>query len=144
MTSHVKPHNFAVDNAKRTSPTVTRIYLTLGRFDRKRGQTYNAHLGSPDGERIVADALDVEFAACRALKARGVTGRVETWRAGSTSASLFINDIDEAAEMTVREDATRVVQRVKYRPWSGARVSSRQLDQTTDLHKHVVNKTPTV
>jgi hypothetical protein len=112
MTLHTKTRNIADPS---TSPT--RIYLTLGRFDRQRGQRFHAHLGAPDGERIVTDALDVEFAACRALKARGVTGRMETWWIGSSAAAVVIQDINEAAELTVREDATHPPSLARYRPW---------------------------
>jgi hypothetical protein len=112
MTLHSETRNTAD-----RSTSLTRVYLTLGRFDRQRGQRFNAHLGAPDGEQIVTDALDVEFAACRALKARGVTGRIETWWIGASAAALVIQDINEAAELTVREDATRAPSVVRYRPW---------------------------
>ena len=49
------------------------------------------------------DGLDVEFAACRALKARGVTGRLEIWRPGSALPDMLIADIAEAATWTIRE-----------------------------------------
>ena len=96
---------------------MTRIYLALGRFDRKRGQFYNALLGSPNGEQIVTDSFDVEFAACRALVARGVTGSLEVWHTGSEFAALRIRDIAKAASLTVREDERLVPSVVKYRPF---------------------------
>jgi hypothetical protein len=73
MTKHDKPRDLvhgATPSA--TPPTATRIYIAPGRLHRTRGRTYNALLGSPDGELIVSNALDVEYAACRALKARGI------------------------------------------------------------------------
>ena len=81
----------------------TRV-LTLGRFDKRRGQRYNAIF---NGERIVTDAIGVEYAACRVLAARGVTGRLETWRPGAPHASMVIRDIEEAAD-SVRENRARV------------------------------------
>jgi hypothetical protein len=104
MTMHAEPHLFAANSAMRSTPAVTRIFVTRGKFDRRLGQRYNAHLGSPDGEQIVTDALDVEFAACRALAARGVTGRMETWRPGSAHPDMLIADIAEAAAWTIREN----------------------------------------
>jgi hypothetical protein len=126
MKLHPKTRNLA-DRATRSSPPAIRVYLTLGRFDTERGQHYNAHLASPDGEQIVTDALDVEYAACRALKARGVSGRMETWWVGSTTAALLIHDIDEAAELTIREDATRALSIIRYRPFPGEAVAPRKL-----------------
>jgi hypothetical protein len=104
-------------------PTTTRVYLALGQFDRRRGQRYNCHLASLDGEQIVTDALDVEFAACRVLNLRGIGGRLEVWRHGSCCPSMIITDIEKAAEWTVREDATRSPSIVPYRQFPGVRTS---------------------
>jgi hypothetical protein len=106
----------AAHNNIRSVPT--RIYLASGKFDRRYGQRYDAHLGSPDGEKLVTNALDVEYAACRALRARGITGPMETWRPGSATPAMFIADIAEAATWTIREDERRGPSLVKYRAWS--------------------------
>jgi hypothetical protein len=121
---------FATDYATSLAPTATRVYLTRGKFDRRLGQRYNAHLGSPDGGRIVTDALDVEFAACRALKARGATGRMETWRPGSTYPDMLIADIAEAATGTILENERRGPNRVKHRPWAETGLSRRSSPAT--------------
>jgi hypothetical protein len=118
MSTHSESRKPAANDTTRSTPAVTRIYLTLGKFDRRLGQRYNAHLASPDGEQIVADALDVEFAACRALKARGVSGRLETWRPGSARPDMLIADIAEAAAWTIRETDRLAPTRVKHRAWS--------------------------
>ena len=115
----------AANGNTHSCPDAVRVFLTLGKFDRRLGQRYNAHLGSPDGEQIVTDALDVEFAACRALKARGVTGRMATWRPGSAHPAMVIADIAEVAKWTIREDDRRGPTRVKHRPWAGTGLSRR-------------------
>jgi hypothetical protein len=97
------------------TPTA-RVYLSHGHFEGRRGQTYNVHLGAPDGEKIVANAFDPEYAACRALVARGVAGRLEVWRPGSTFPAMVIRDIAKGARLTIREDARRGPCVVKYRP----------------------------
>ena len=97
MTLHLK----TLDPCGRYPRTAIRIYLSLGSFDARRGQRYNAHLASQNGEQIVTNALDIGYAACRALKARGLGGRMETWRVGSAFPQLIITDIDEAAEWTL-------------------------------------------
>jgi hypothetical protein len=118
MSIHVEPRNLAANSNAHAFPAVTRIFLTLGKFDRRLGQRYNARLGSPDGEQIVTDALDVEHAACRALKARGVIGRMETWRPGFAHPAMVFADIGEAATWTIRENEHLGPTRVKHRPWS--------------------------
>jgi hypothetical protein len=136
MKLHPKTRNHA-DRATRSSPPVTRVYLTLGRFDNERGRHYNAHLGSADGEQIVTDALDVEYAACRALKARGVTGRMETWWPGSLTAASVVRDIEKGAALTMREDATRALSVIKYRPLPKERVKLRKSGKRQRLPSHL-------
>jgi hypothetical protein len=93
-----------------SSPTVARenrIYLARGRFSRAYGQRYNAHLGSADGECIVRDALDVEYAACRILCARGIAGPLTIWHAAAAHPAMRIRSIAAAARLTLREDSVR-------------------------------------
>ena len=88
MTLHTPARTFAGASPAAdfgTALPVTLVYLLPGRFDRRRGLHYSIRLGSPDGEQIVTDALDAEFAACRVLVARGVSGRLEIWRPGTAS-----------------------------------------------------------
>ncbi|HEY7552926.1 MAG TPA: hypothetical protein VH913_25815 [Hyphomicrobiaceae bacterium] len=133
MTNPASLLDFAANDTPRSTPAVTRIYLTLGKFDRRLGQRYNAHLGSPDGEQIVTDALDVEYAACRALKARGVTGRIETWRPGSAHPALVIADIVETAGWTIHENERRGPTKVKHRPWAGTAQSRPSAPTTPEI-----------
>jgi len=127
MTIHYADDNFANPTA-----AVTRVYLSHGRFEQRRGQTYNVHLGSQDGELIVRNAFDPEFAACRVLLARGLTGKLEVWRPGSAFASLIIRDIAKGAQLTIREDAKRGPCTVKHRP----RFEPDSVEQATLVAKH--------
>jgi hypothetical protein len=60
-----------------------------------------------NNEEIVARSWDPEFAACRALKARGLTGRVEFFRAGVPHPCLIIRDLAEGAGLRTYEDERR-------------------------------------
>ena len=91
--------------------STSRIFLTPGRFDKRRGQRYNVIF---DGEQIVTDAIDAEYAACRVLAARGVTGRLETWRTEAAHASMVIHDIEDAAKLTVRENRAQGPSVIRY------------------------------
>lgn len=99
-----------------SAPTTTRVCLSHGRFENRRGQTYNVHLGAPEGELIAANVFDPEYAACRALMARGVAGRLEVWRPGSAFPAMVVCDSAKGARLTIREDAQRGPCTVKYRP----------------------------
>jgi hypothetical protein len=107
--------HYATDAFSHCTP-ITRVYLSDGHFEHRRGKTYNVHLGTPAGEKIVANAFDPEYAACRALVARGLTGRLEVWRPGSAFPVVVVPDIAKGARLTIREDARRGPCLVKYRP----------------------------
>ena len=53
---------------------------------------------------LIEDTWNPEFEACRALVARGITGRLETWCAGKTHPGLIFPDIEEGARWTVVEN----------------------------------------
>ena len=50
------------------------------------------------GRKIVSDSPDPEFDACRYLKARGCSGRLETYRDGKPYPCMIL-DIDRAASL---------------------------------------------
>src|SRR5687768_17601420 len=100
MSTHADLRKLAANGTTPSTQAVTRIHLARGKFDRRFGQRYSARLGSVDGEQIITDALDVEFAACRALKARGATGPMEIWRPGSVTPDMLIADLADAAVWT--------------------------------------------
>src|SRR5262245_34228970 len=123
MILYTKPRDLVDGAAQPSSQAVARVYVTAGRFDAGRGQRFNAHLGSPDGEPLVVNALDVEYAACRALQAHGVTGPAEMWRPDAAHPDTLVADIGRTAELTVYDSATSGVRVVKFRTWSEAMVS---------------------
>jgi hypothetical protein len=66
-------------------------------------QYYKATL---DGEVIVSKSADPEFAACRAMKAMGLSGRVEFYRPGVSYPGLIVHDLSKAAGLRVVETET--------------------------------------
>jgi hypothetical protein len=78
-------HCPATTFANPASAATIRVYLAHGHFESRRGQSYNVHFGTPDGNLIAANRFDPEYAACRALVALGVTGKLEVWRPGSVA-----------------------------------------------------------
>ncbi len=52
---------------------------------------------------LIEDSWNPEFEACRVLVARGITGRLETWRTGKTHPDMIAPDIEEGARWTVVE-----------------------------------------
>ena len=67
----------------------------------ERGQRYRVHYGDAV---LIEDTWNPEFEACRALVARGITGRLETWRAGKTHPDMIVPNVDEGARCTVVEN----------------------------------------
>jgi hypothetical protein len=65
------------------------------------------------GETLVEGRRNPVFAACRALLARGITGRLEVWRPGKTSADLQL-DIERGAGLTISETDKRSLQLVRW------------------------------
>ena len=65
-------------------------------------------LGSANGEVLAEGCLTPALDACRALLARGITGRFETWREGVSYACMR-GDIEKAAKLNVRSASPRVV-----------------------------------
>jgi hypothetical protein len=60
----------------------------------ERGQYYRVYF---EGAVLIEDTWNPEFEACRALVARGITGRLETWRAGKSHPGMIVPDIEEGA-----------------------------------------------
>jgi hypothetical protein len=68
------------------------------------------------GETLVEGRRNPIFDACRALLARGITGRLEVWRRGKTSADMHL-DIERGAGLAICETATESPGLVQWRPW---------------------------
>ena len=68
------------------------------------------------GETLVEGRRNPVFDACRALIARGITGRLEVWRLGKTSADLQL-DIERGAGLAIKETGTESLGIVPWEPW---------------------------
>lgn len=79
---------------------MTTIKITIERAALgERGLRYRAtYLGSI----LVESSRNLEFDACRALLARGITGKLQVWRAGTASADMCL-DIERGAGLTIHE-----------------------------------------
>jgi hypothetical protein len=66
---------------------------------------------------VLLEHWNPEFEACRALLARGITGKLETWRPGGTYPALIL-DIQKAAKLTVEESDTVSVRIVPWKPFA--------------------------
>jgi beta-lactamase regulating signal transducer with metallopeptidase domain len=77
-------------------------------------QYYEAIL---DGAVIVSKSADPVHAACRAMKAKGLAGRVEFFRPGDPYPSLIVHDLDKAAMLRVVETEQEGPVRKKWRPF---------------------------
>src|SRR5262249_15681368 len=64
-----------------------------------RGYSYEVRYASGV---LVASTRDPEFAAARALVARGMRGQLEVWREGGSAPSMGL-DIEKAARLATRE-----------------------------------------
>jgi hypothetical protein len=66
---------------------------------------------------VLLEHWDPEFEACRALLARGITGKLEIWRLGGTYPALIL-DVEKAAKLTVEESDTVSVRIVPWKPFA--------------------------
>jgi hypothetical protein len=80
--------------------TAHRVLIEPTHRSRSR-QFYRATL---DGEELVARSWSPMFAACRALKARGLSGRVEFFRAGVPHPCAIVRDLVQGAELRIHDD----------------------------------------
>jgi hypothetical protein len=83
---------------------------TLGR----RGQRYRTTYA---GSVLVESSCNPEFDACRALMARGITGKLQVWRSCATFPAMTL-DIERAARLTVSETDKDGLRVVSWRPFS--------------------------
>lgn len=91
---------------------------SAGRSDR-----YDVHLDT--GELLLGKSDEPIFDACRQLAARGVTGRLEVWRAGKPHADVIVRDIVRAAGWTIEETAKVGPRLRRHRPMTATAFSGR-------------------
>jgi hypothetical protein len=75
------------------------------KIDRKR----------PEGAVLIEDAWNPEFETCRALLARGVRGKLQTWRGGKQRWDMQLH-IERDAGLTVEENEQHGPKIVRWRP----------------------------
>jgi hypothetical protein len=81
--------------------SIHRIDIEATTIRGERGQYYRVYF---EGAVLLDETWNPEFEGCRALVARGITGRMEVWRAGKAHADMLVPDIAEAARWTVVEN----------------------------------------
>jgi hypothetical protein len=79
----------------------------------ENGQRYRV---SWAGKTLIESTRNPEHDACRALLARGITGRLEVWRAGTTFPASSI-DIERGAGWTISETEEHGPRLVRWRPF---------------------------
>lgn len=92
--------------------TVDLLLRPTGQFGRK-GEMYDVLL---NGETIVT-SISPEFAACRVLKSRGMTGLAQFWRAGKPNWDMRM-DIETGAGLTIEENASGGPRVIRFREFS--------------------------
>ena len=79
----------------------------------EHGQRYRVTYA---GETLIEGRRNPIFDACRALLARGITGRFEVWRRGKESADMQL-DIERGAGLAIKETTTESLRIVTWEPW---------------------------
>lgn len=87
------------------------------------GCRYDVHLDT--GELLLGKSDEPIYDACRQLAGRGVTGRLEVWRAGKCHADFIVRDIVRAAAWTIEETAKVGPRLRKHRPMTATAFSGR-------------------
>ena len=89
----------------------------------EHGQRYRVMYA---GEVLAEGRRNPVFDACRALLARCITGRLEAWRRGKTSADMQL-DIERGARLAVWESEKHSLRTMAWRPRFPVAVSSRDV-----------------
>lgn len=115
------------DDCAGGSTAVTRIIISesprSGPGSAGHGCRYDVHFDT--GELLLGKSDEPIFDACRQLAARGVTGRLEVWRAGKRHADVIVRDIVRAAEWTIEETAKVGPRLRRHRPMTAMAFSRR-------------------
>jgi hypothetical protein len=90
-----------------------RIYIEPTTIRGERGQHYRVHY---EGALLIDETWNPECEACRVLLARGIVGRLETWRFGKSHPDMLVPNIAKAAEWTVGENEDSGPRFVRWRP----------------------------
>jgi hypothetical protein len=87
----------------------------------ERGQLYRV---THNGAVLIERSRSPELDACRALLARGISGKLQVWRPGKTAHDMQL-DIERAAGWTVLENEREGPRLVRWRPYALDAVLSR-------------------
>jgi hypothetical protein len=102
-----------IDRARQKGLRSTRVELEPVVGLSEQGQRFRVMHAS---DTLVEGRRNQIFDACRALLARGITGRLEVWRPGKTSVALQL-DIERGACLAIKETATESLRIVTREPW---------------------------
>jgi hypothetical protein len=91
-----------------------------------RGQRYRVTYA---GAVLIDGSRNPEFDACRALQAKGITGKLEVWRAGAAYPAMLL-DIEAGAGLTVAETDREGPRLVRWRPFSADDAQNAVLSRT--------------
>jgi hypothetical protein len=93
-------------NSSATRVEIERTNLT------ERGQRYRVMYA---GEILAEGRRNPMFDACRALLERGITGQLEVWRRGKTSADMQL-DIEKGAALAIEESDEKSIRLRRWVP----------------------------
>jgi hypothetical protein len=109
---HVFGRDFPIIVAKPKMHSTTRMRVDIESIGlTEQGQRYRATYA---GDILAEGRRNPIFDACRALLARGITGWLEVWRTGKTSADMQL-DIERGAGLAICETATESLRVVPWR-----------------------------
>jgi hypothetical protein len=69
------------------------------------------------GENLIESTREPVYSSCRALVARGLTGKLEVW-GGEPYARGIVKDIEKGAKLTIVENENEGPRLGRYKPWT--------------------------
>ena len=102
----------AWDRNDETAKRIVGVEVELISIHGERGQHYRVWL---EGAVLIEDTWNPEFETCRALLARGIRGKLQTWRRGKQHWDTQL-DIERDASLTVEENEQHGPKIVRWRP----------------------------
>ena len=97
----------------------------------------------PTNETLIESTRNPEYDACRALWARGIAGRLEIWRVGTTYPASAIN-IERGSRWTILEterESPRIARRQPFSTEHVADANSARADGARTAAKHLAAAT---
>jgi hypothetical protein len=113
-------------SADRTQQLAHRVDVQIVRYG-VRGPVYRVRYAD---EVLISACRCPLLDSCRALLARGITGRLELWRAGKATFDVAC-DVQVGAQYTVIESETESVRQIRWSPAPWDAVSRRSIEART-------------